>query len=390
MGANKKDKGAQKDRPIRFLFANGLKPAYDSRTYEKIGATLLCNFNGTFYFFGKKISIQKAAAKEINTNSIVWLEQELAGRFGWKRIGLGFIFFKYLVKIKPTIVIVGAPELLPIAVVYQLFSRQTKVVYDLRVNHSYRIIYSKLSILKKQFYLSLLVIIEKFPMRFVDGIILAEACYQHQLKLPKKSILVAENKFKGEQIIKNNFQLIENPLLIISGTLGSAYGTFRAIEFSLQLYPYFPHRLLVIGYAAKRKDQQRLLQLSDQSTHLTVKGGSNYVPHPEIMKAMAKADLLVLPYTIDEIKKDIRPTKVFEALGLSLPLAIPPNPFWEDWLEDYGAAITIPFHELGHEMLEKVAKTLREKIWYRNSPEKEIAWESQDPSLVEFFDNLLP
>jgi hypothetical protein len=101
------------------------------------------------------------------------------------------------------------------------------------------------------------------------------------------------------------------------------------------------------------------------------------VPHDEIIKAIQKADLGIIAYPFNKSTENSIPTKLYEYLGFTLPIALIDHKPWVELCDHWSAAIV--FGDQNFDATEFL-KQLRTSSFYSKIPEG-VFWEEEEIKL---------
>jgi glycosyltransferase involved in cell wall biosynthesis len=325
--------------------------------------------------------------------------------FDGTRLSLGRLtaqwrYWRLLQKLRPDMVIVHAPELLPLTMLWQRLGRRRKFIYDIRENYA-------LNVSTQGVYGGLIRRVLAAGLRWVEqraalksaAIILAEASYADELpylrQLPAGRVVVLENKYQpapGETLALRPHALPGpgQPLrLLYSGTISELNGVEDAIAFARQLHPAWPGgvQLTIIGFCQQPGLRRRLQEAVAQHPEwLRLIGGAAMVPHPEIVAEIGRSDLGLLPYRPHTSTERCRPTKLFEYLAHGLPVLASLNPLWGSLIQEHGAGLEVDFGQaLNGPAL--VAR-LRGTNFYPDGLPADALWASEGKKLWLLLDSL--
>lgn len=327
--------------------------------------------------------------------------------FGNHRLSLARLwaqarYWRLLRKMRPDLVIVHAPELLPLTLLWQRLTGRP-FLYDVRENYA-------LNIRTQQVYRGGLKQLLARAVRWVEAraarraavVLLAERGYVDELPwLPAGRTVVLENKYVPPDAAQEPATPVRLPKppealrLLYSGTISELNGVFDAIRMADKLRGYRGNVLLtVIGYCQRPDELRRLDELA--ATHadwLRVVGGARPVPHAAIMAEIRHSHLGLLPYQPHPSTWSCIPTKLYEYFANALPVLIPPNPLWQAEVERYeaGAAVDFQFSiQSAQTALEMVSPRRYPRGFYPLGPPAEARWESEAPRLLAAVQAALP
>ncbi len=359
-----------------FVLASVLKPAKDVRMYEKIGKSLIKKYeNATFHFVGQARNNDTENIQ--NPKNIHFYEIFNFNRIALKRVFTFFTFLIFLLKIKPTILIVGTFELLLPAVFYKLFSlvflrKKVKIIYDIQENYAANIRYTKVFLPFLREIIAIYVyLVERITCFFIDFFFLAENCYEQELDfigeskqkyeiLPnfilreKEMKLLHEGRGKPSPYNSNTKQHLCN--LLFLGTISQEYGLQKMLTYfdyitkkQQEKQPKNIIKLTILGHCPLETDFLAIKKLSKTNHLIEAQISQKPVPYIQIrekMKIMSQAEniFVVMPYVTNESYEKRIPTKFYECLAYDLPMIIQKNTYWEVFFEKMQKLI--PMHKI--------------------------------------------
>lgn len=334
---------------------------------------------------------------------------EFASLLQGTRLSLGRLlvqarYWRLLRQVRPSLVLVHAPELLPLTLLWQQLGPGRQFIYDVQENYA-------LNIRSQGVYPAVVRGLLARGLRWVEAqaarraaaVVLAEASYASELpfleQLPADRVLVLENKYQpqpGEAL-----PLAARPLpapteplrLLFSGTISALNGVHEAIELARQLRLAWPGGvgLTIIGFCqqpALVADLQRLA--SEEADWLTLIGGAALVPHARLVAEIGRNHLGLLPYRPHSSTERCRPTKLFEYLAHGLPVLVPPNPLWAGLVQAHQAGLVVDFAQPAAAAAQ-VAGALRSSIFYpAGPPTDDVLWASEGKKLRHLLESILP
>ncbi|MEO1652412.1 MAG: hypothetical protein AAFU64_02605 [Bacteroidota bacterium] len=329
----------------RFLITSVLKPVDDVRLYHKLAKSIHRHFpDAPIDILAFRGSVPPDALPAKIKQIPLFDFPRLSPR---RLLANGRLFFQ-LQRFKPQYLIVATFELLPAALIYK-WIWGTKLIYDVQENYAANILYTRVFPAFLRIPLALMVrIIEQSAHPWVDLYLLAEQCYQEELAFTKKKSIRLQNKVKKSSLPPRSHLESSSPLsLLYTGTISEEYGVFRAIEWARRLHQIQIVALKILGFAPRESDRKRLKTLLRKHAFIQLEGLDHWLPHAQIMEALAQTDFLLLPYLPNRSVAHRIPTKLFEALALRKKMLIQENPFWEEYLTRYPfqAALFIDFNK---------------------------------------------
>ena len=355
------------------VIASVLKPVDDTRMFEKLGLSIR---ESKKY----RVNIIGFGVKNTPVQNGITFHTLYQG----KRVSLGRLLVpvKFLVKlfrIKPELTIVCTPELLLPAVTYKIIHK-SKLWYDVQENYRLNVKHQDayLGILKP--LLNLVIwLTETFSSLFVDQFLLAERGYAKELSFLDGQQLILENKFVGIKPLSRTSPAIETKM-IFSGTCSKENGILEAISFvtTLNQCGYKVH-LIIAGQVPDPQLLKFIENLVKEHHYISLIGGSTLLPHSTIMDLAAQADFGLVAHQPNPSTENCIPTKVYEYLGLGLPIILQQHPYWESIVAPYQAAVVLDYQNFDPK---RVWSQLQNTKFYTNKPGAEITWEEEAQKLL--------
>ncbi len=377
------------------LLASVLKPVDDTRMRGKFARTLAG--------LGARVAVagQASAATRPGTGAALY------PIFSGARLSLGRLlaqvrYWRLLRRLRPDLVIVHAPELLPLTLLWRALGRGRQFVYDIRENYA-------LNVGTQQVYRGLTKRALAAGLRWVEGaaarraaaVLLAEASYADELPflqaLPPGRVLLLENKYQpapGEALppLARPVPAATEPLrLLFSGTISELNGVWEAIALTRALRAAWPGgaALTIIGFC-QQPDLLRELQATAaaESAWLTLVGGAALVPHARIVAEMGRSHLGLLPYQPHPSTARCRPTKLFEYLAHGLPVLVPGNPLWASVVQAHGAGLVVNFTEPARAAAAVAAALPTARFYPAGVPADPVLWAGEGKKLGDLLESL--
>jgi hypothetical protein len=110
------------------------------------------------------------------------------------------------------------------------------------------------------------------------------------------------------------------------------------------------------------------------------------ISHSLILKAMQEANVAILPYKVNANLKYRIPTKLYEYAAFQLPMLIPENEVWVQFLKSYHAGFAINFNA---ESTSAFARKLLSTLFYDKGDLADIYWETEEIKLLKVIDSLV-
>jgi hypothetical protein len=361
--------------PLPIVLGSVLKAVTDVRLYQKIALALAQEPTNQVHIIG---NAPTKLPENIPTN-IQLLPIATFRRTSYQRLLYQFVFWTYLQKIQPQMIIVNTVELLPIIVLYKLFfSKKIILVYDIMENYYQNIAYQATYSASYRRLLAWAVKhIEAFCSQWVEKFLLAEKCFLTELQYLfcnqttanqlvgshtfSKKILLAENKYQTPTNENLNIETSKiritptTPLhFIYTGTISKAYGLLEGIELLKKVYMVNSTMIFtIIGYCTDIVYYQQI-ETALQTAPFVRNFISTTTPiaHENIIAAIKGANVALLPYLPNISTQNRLPTKFYEYIYYQIPMLLPKNKVWEDFCLPYQCAISIDFQQIsGLELL---------------------------------------
>ncbi|MEL6671483.1 MAG: glycosyltransferase [Bacteroidota bacterium] len=183
--------------------------------------------------------------------------------------------------------------------------------------------------------------IEKKAVAWLAALTYAESCYDNMLEVPNEKKWIIRNTF-SDQIPEVDTPLPKQPYFLISGTLAPEWGVMEGIRCWEKLYPHFPSRLVIAGFASRTTWLQQLrhrIHQSPYAPHIELIGGDTYVPYPRIWQLIQHCDAGLALYQVSPLVQDKIPTKFYSFLAAGRPLLYPETPTWREFGEKWGLGV---------------------------------------------------
>jgi glycogen synthase len=355
----------------RIVLASVLKPVDDTRMFEKIGVSLAGADEAEVTIIGYP-SLRPPTHQAIKFQSV-----PAFSRFSWKRLITPWLLFKKINQVKPELIIINTPELLIVAILNRIFFGR-RVVYDVLENYYKNIRYTSAYPAFLGLPLAVMVrIMEVVTAPLIHHFLLAERGYQKELgfanpnsilenKLPKSIALAYANANRG------------NSTLLFSGTLAASTGVFEAIRLCQQLHTHdTSFSLTIIGYCAVRETLVLIKKEISDCPYIKLIGGDRLIPHQEILTEISHADIGIIIYPTNPSTASSIPTKLYEYLGLRLPVLIRHNPESHQLVNECKAGVILD-EAPNYSVLSATLKSTR----FTPNPPDSIFWESQTEILI--------
>ena len=395
------------------LLASVLKPIDDTRMLGKFARTLL-ERPGTRVHIAGHGPLSRSAGKNGEAARV-----QQHGIFAGSRLSLGRLaaqwrYGRLLHELKPDLVVVHAPELLPLTLLWQALGGNRKFIYDIRENYA-------LNVSTQQVYQGLvrrglaagLRWVEGLAARRAAGIILAEESYADELPFLRKAspvrVVILENKYQPApgELLPTQPRPLPSPSeplrLLYSGTISELNGVLAALSLAWELNKLWPGgvALTIIGFCQQPALMGRLHVLFERLSstwpiELALIGGAEPVPHAAIVAEISRSHLGLALYQPHPSTARCRPTKLFEYLAHGLPVLVPANPLWQELVQAHDAGLMV---DRGTSDYSAAAEKLRQELlqrihrpgpaFYTNGIPTTVLWASEGKKLWHLLDSAI-
>jgi glycogen(starch) synthase len=383
-----------------ILLASVLKPVDDTRMLGKF-ARALGELGAQVAVAGRASPTASAPPGGATLHPIF-----SGARLSLARLAAQGRYWRLLRQLRPALVIVHAPELLPLTLVWQWLGSRRQFIYDIRENYA-------LNVTTQGIYQGAVRRGLAAGLRWVEGLAarrataltLAEASYAAELPflrhLPASRVVVLENKYQpapGELLPTQPRALptATEPLrLLYSGTISELNGLAEALALAEALHHHRPGgaELTVIGFCQQPALLAELLALvAQRPPWLRLVGGAQAVPHQAIVAEIARAHLGLALYRPHASTARCQPTKLFEYLAHGLPVLVPPNPAWQQLVQQYDAGLVFdgPLAPQVPGVASLLAELASHDAFYRRGLPTEVLWAAESKKLQHLLKSLLP
>lgn len=386
---------------VRVLLASVLKPVDDTRMRGKFTETLRERPALEIHIAGRSNGDDLHYALAEAFPQVMQHAIFQGSRLNLNRLTAQWRYWHLLQVLRPALVIVHAPELLPLTLLWQALGKGRKFLYDIRENYALNVstqwVYQGFT---RRILAAGLRWVESHAARQAAGVILAEASYAAELPflkaLPASRVVVLENKYQPVPSEMLPMQptplppLHESLRLLYSGTISELNGVWEAITLAEQLHQAWPGgvRLTIIGFCQQPALLQQLQEkVATNTGWLTLIGGPQPVPHAEIVAEIGHSHLGLLPYWPHPSTERCRPTKLFEYLAHGLPVISSPNALWNELLQAYGAGLQLSFQQPidGPALVTQ----LQSRLFYPKGIPQEALWATEGKKLWHLLDTVI-
>lgn len=358
-----------------IVIASVLKPVDDSRMYEKIGLSLALAGQYDVHIIG--CVTEAAPDARLSQHPFPPF-----ARISLRRMFAPLLIFIRSLRLKPRVFIATTHELLFPAMFLKMFIR-CRVIYDVQENYYWNILYTPAFPLLAKPFLALYVRAkETLSAPYVDHFFLAERGYEKEMKFPRNRKTILENKVRVDRALQKTAVPLTSKKtidLLFSGTLAPTTGVFTAIDLAVKLHVIDERiRLTIIGYAAQTKVLEKIRMLIHPRPFIELIAHDRPVPHAQIFDHIRKADFGVISYEVNPSTMNSIPTKLYEYLGLRLPILLTSHRPWVDFCYPWNAAVVFDAH---HPDAAGVYKQMMSQTFYTSEP-TEVYWQSEEERLL--------
>ncbi|MDU0370189.1 glycosyltransferase [Hymenobacter endophyticus] len=378
--------------PLTILLASVLKPLDDTRMLGKFGRTLAGGRPTQVHVAGRWAPRPAQLPPNLYTHALLH-----GSRLSLARLLAQGRYWQLLRRLRPQVVVVHAPELLPLTVLWQLWSPGCRFVYDVRENYALNIqtqaVYPAWA---RGLLAGLVRHLESQAARRASAVLLAERSYAEELPFAAKvRTLILENKYQpydgAPPPYPRRLPAVSEPLrLLYSGTISELNGVWEAIRFALHLREAWPQAHLTIIGACQQPGLLARLQAAVEAAPqaLTLRGGPELVPHAEVVAEIRRSHVGLLPYRPHPSTARCVPTKLFEYQANALPVVLPPNPLWVPLVTDAEAGIVFDFQQSDYPSAPGLAWQLQNALFYSAGPPSGALWSSEAGKLLHLMDSI--
>jgi hypothetical protein len=366
-----------------IVLASVLKPANEPRMFDKIGTSLAKHYE--VYCIGAPIAASENNADNSNPKLI---ELNQSGRMSLARLFTPFVVLRNVLRIKPSLLIICTHELLFISFMAKILTR-CKVIYDVQENYYRNITFGK----SFSFFVGLLLAVyvrskERMSRLFVDHYFLAEKAYENEMSFfgSKKTIL--ENKLVDSETNTSPSTRVKSGQsirLLFSGTLAETTGVFIAIDLATKLYQLDKNiSLKIVGSNVSKRQLDEIGKKIKDHSFIELVGGNTFVPHSKIIDAIRLVDFGIISYPPNPSTFNSIPTKLYEYIGLQLPILLVAHPEWSKICEPFNAAISF---KLVSPPIDQVLNAMKTREFY-TSPPQDVFWSSEELKLMQTLETI--
>lgn len=261
--------------------------------------------------------------------------------------------------------------------------------------------------------------LDKFILRFADGIIIADDSRIYQIGKNIKNLIVTINNTPEESIFIKNRKTIneeeykgfnddiksiqdkftynekgkdgEEFKIFIGGQIEEERGIYQIISAIKEIEGV---ELIVKGFCSEKAFRNRLFSLIKDTKNIDM--DLNGVPYDEIIQNTLKADLTLALYDPSvPNNKYASPNKLFESMASEIPIIVNENTPMADIVEKEECGITVPYENKdaikNAISVIKNNQELQKKLGYngRKAYENKYTWTIMEKRLMGFYDQIL-
>ena len=355
------------------VIASILKPVDDTRMYEKLGLSMRESNKYHVNIIGFKAKFPP------QTNGLSFYTLYNGSRFSIGRLLAPIKFFFKLLKLKPALTVVCTPELLMPAVIYKI-AFSTRLWYDVQENYQRNVKYQTVypDFIKPILLLGIKMI-EWLSRPFINHYLLAEKGYSKEMWFVNGNYTILENKYAGK-LSYHRKRSTTKTTLVYTGTCSIENGIKEAIFLTNELHRHhYPVLLRITGHIPNNHIQAFIQNKIDIGCPIELIGDGSLLPHSLILETAAQGDFGLVSHQPNPSTENCIPTKIYEYLGMKLPMILHVHPPWESVVEPYQAAIVMDYNRFDpHE----IWKRMHHSNFYTRLPGEEISWQKEAEKLL--------
>jgi hypothetical protein len=370
---------------INVVFASLLKPVDEPRMYYKLARSLAKTTKYSINIIGFR-SKNLPDDPEVNfiplfTFSRISLQRLLAPLRLWRK----------LLQLRPQLLVINTPELLPVSVAYKIFFG-AQLIYDVQENHYRNIIWSHATpSFGRRLQATLTRGLERITNRMIVHYILAERCYINECSFIKdeQQYTLLENKAirpdgsPGWHLPAEG----ENLRILFAGTINHSYGildTLPLLEAISALHPALEYT--ICGHCPNPALEQELQELARQRPWMRLLISPDPLPHPFILEQLRRTHFSLLAYRVNPSNEGCIPTRLWEALAWQVPLILRQEHPWNALVSQYQAGFSVDFLQPDPDLLQQ---GLFDRRYYTLPMPDALYWESDEVRWLALVDRLM-
>jgi hypothetical protein len=265
---------------------------------------------------------------------------------------------------------------------------QVKLIYDIQENYNFNLRYQKIYPWGVRDMLAGYIRFKEWATsRFIELFFLAEKCYAEEIKfLHRHNCLVLENKYlavDNRSIPTEDQSKIE---FLLSGTISELYGAYEALDF-IKHFPDDQYLLRIVGHCPNPRLRDYISSVAANSNNVIINISSAPIPHKEILATIGKKTIGLLPYQDNKSTRNKLPTKLYEYIGLGIPVLVSPNKTWTKLVEDYQAGISYDFTQPTQKLdISRFITLYKDR---KPIDLKDIMWKNEESKLLASLNQIL-
>jgi glycosyltransferase involved in cell wall biosynthesis len=315
-----------------------LNPLFHPRIYYKEALTLAAE-GYTVAIVGQPMTPPHPAGSNIRLCALPRVDQAAGSRIA--RLRVQEQAWQWLQQLRPRVLHVHTPELLPLALAWQARAGG-RLVYDMHEDY-YRNALSQQPGWQGRLRANAVRGLERSALGRLDAVIYAEAGFGDLLAAGEARSFWLQNKFRPHAALPAPPAALPGPgssprplRLVHTGTLAPEWGIFRALALAAKLREDRPVTLTYAGFAPRSQplaQLQRAIQRQKAESWVSIQGGARHLSYPTLLQALAGADISLALYHPLQRFEDRLPTKFFEAIYYNKPLIFTNLGPWQAWHE---------------------------------------------------------
>lgn len=366
---------------------------YDNRIYHKQARSLAAA--------GFSVTVLARAEQGPPVDDTVDVQYLASRRLRITRFVSALLLIGRALRLRARVYVVHDPELLPLALTLKLLRR--RVVYDMHEDMPAQIGMKEwLPRWSRPFVAGLYRRLERFALRRLDGLVLAEAGYApNYLHHHRVTVLnYPTTRHPDSSVAAAELTPTSSPpsaVVAYVGTLTERRGLFTMLEVARQIKQDIPTvRFKLIGPINIASEADRAMRfVADHNLGETIQFTGRLAPvqaHAHLKDA--RVGLALLEPEANYLHS--LPTKLFEYMLAGVPVLCSNVPLWQQIVDDSGCGFTVDPHDTSA-IIDRLRQLLSDdQVWRRCRDDGQAAvlehytWESQIPHLVEFYTTLVP
>jgi hypothetical protein len=142
--------------------------------------------------------------------------------------------------------------------------------------------------------------------------------------------------------------------------------------------------LNIIGSSASAKTLELINEKVKDKIFIELRAGSSFISHDRILDAIRSSNFGIICYPPNPSTFNAIPTKLYEYLGLQLPILLLAHPEWSRQCEPFNAAISFNLASLAPD---KILQAMKTREFYTKQPQN-VFWSSEEVKLMQTIESL--